>query len=91
MRTLGGALIAVLGALIGVAGFSLFQSANNTIMQGNRLWGMGWFFSNMSQRNANMYRNGGIAGMVIGGIILVIGLVVAFRGNRNTTGGGSQQ
>jgi hypothetical protein len=91
MRTLGGALIAVLGALIGVAGFSLFQSANNTIMQGNRLWGMGWFFSNMSQSNADMYRNGGIAGMVIGGIILVIGLVVAFRGNRNTTGGGSQQ
>jgi hypothetical protein len=52
---------------------------------------MGWFFSNMSQSNADMYRNGGIAGMVIGGIILVIGLVVAFRGNRNTTGGGSQQ
>ena len=86
MRTLGGALIAVLGALIGVAGFSLFQSANNTIMLGNRLWGMGWFFSNMSQSNANMYRNGGIAGMVIGGIILVIGLVVAFRANRKTTG-----
>ena len=91
MRTLGGALIAVLGALIGVAGFSLFQSANNTIMQGHRFWGMGWFFSNMSQSDANMYRNSGIAGMVIGGIILVIGLVVAFRGNRNTTGGGSQQ
>jgi hypothetical protein len=28
--------------------------------------------------------------MVIGGIILVIGLVVAFRGNRNTTGAHSQ-
>ena len=86
MRTLGGALIAVLGALIGVAGFSLFQSANNTIMQGHRFWGMGWFFSNMSQSDANMYRNSGIAGMVIGGIILVIWLVMAFRANRKTTG-----
>ena len=86
MRTLGGTLIAVLGALIGVAGFSLFQSANNTIMQGHRFWGMGWFFSNMSQSDANMYRNSVIAGMVIGGIILVIGLVMAFRANRKTTG-----
>ena len=85
MRTLGGALVAVLGALIGVAGFSLFQSANSTILQGNRIWGMGWFFSNMSQSNADMYRNSGIAGMVIGGIILVVGLVVAFRGNTAKT------
>ena len=83
MRTLGGAIIAVLGALIGVAGFSLFQSANSTISMGNRMWGMGWFFSNMSQSNAEMYRNWGIAGMVIGGIVLVIGLVLAFRGNDN--------
>ena len=81
MRTLGGALIAVLGALLGVAGFSLFQSANSTIARGNRMWGMGWFFSNMSQSNADMYRNFGIAGMVLGGIVMVIGLVVAFRGN----------
>ena len=90
MRTLGGVLIAVLGALIGVAVFILFHSANNTIAQGHRFWGIGWFFSNMSQSNANMYRNSGIAVLVIGGIILVIGLVVAFRGNRNTTGAHSQ-
>jgi hypothetical protein len=83
MKTLGGALIAVLGALIGVAGFSLFQSASSTIAQGNRMWGMGWFFSNMSQSSAVMYRNWGIAGMVVGGIVLVIGLVLAFQANNN--------
>jgi hypothetical protein len=81
MKTLGGALVAVLGAVIGFAGFSLFESANNTLSQGNRLWGMGWFFSSMTQSDAEMYRNGGIAAMVIGGIVLVIGLVLAFRGN----------
>jgi len=84
MRTLGGALIAVLGAVIGVAGFSLLQSANSTISQGNRMWGMGWMFSNMSQSNAVMYRNYGIAAMVLGGIVLIIGLVVAFRTNNRS-------
>ena len=83
MKTLGGAIVAVLGAAIGVAGFSLFQSASSTITQGDRMWGMGWMFSNMSQSNAVMYRNYGIGVMVLGAIVLIIGLAMAFRSNNS--------
>ncbi len=84
MGIMGGALVAVLGVLLGVAGFSLFQSANNIISQGNGMWGMGWFFSDMSQSSAEMYRNFGIGGMVLGGIVLIVGLALAFRGNNRS-------
>ena len=85
MRTLSGFIMAVIGAIIGVAGYGAYQSANNTISQGNSFWGLGWAFSSTSQSTANMYQLGGIAGMVIGGIILIMGLVVMSRGNNAAT------
>ena len=82
MKTLGVALIAILGAVIGIASFSLFQSANSAIAKGDRLWGLGWAFSDISQSNAVMYRNFGIAGIIVGVVVIIIGLVVAFRANK---------
>ncbi len=79
MKNGGGALLAILGGIIGVIGFAAFQRANEVISQGDALFGFGWFFSNMTQDDANLLRIAGIGGMVIGAILLIIGLMKVFK------------
>lgn len=75
----GGLIVAIIGGLIAVAGFAVFDKANAIISQGETLWGLGWAFLDISESDANMYRIGGIAGMVVGGIIALGGLLSTLR------------
>ena len=75
----GGFIAAIIGGLLGVAGFTLFQAASDVIARGEFLWGMGWLFLDINYSEASMYQMAGIAIMVVGGIILLFGLVTAFR------------
>ena len=81
MKTGSGTLLAILGGIIGVIGFAAFQRANEIISQGDAIFGFGWFFSDMSQDDATILQIAGIAGIVIGAILLIIGLIKVFKSN----------
>lgn len=81
MKTGSGTLLAILGGIIGVIGFVAFQRANEIISQGDAIFGFGWFFSDMSQDDATILQIAGIAGIVIGAILLIIGLIKVFKSN----------
>jgi putative membrane protein len=79
MGTLSKFSTAILGAIIVAAGLVPFWWATQVISEGNKFYGFGWENSSISQGAAAMYQAVGIAGLVFGGIILLIGLVVALR------------
>ena len=79
MRTHDRYSLAIIGAIIGVVGFVPFWWATSMISAGNRYMGMGWDDSSISQSAAALIQACGIAVMLLGTIILVIGLVAAFR------------
>ncbi|MEN8614334.1 hypothetical protein ABFB09_03480 [Dehalogenimonas sp. THU2] len=79
MKTNGGTLLAILGGIIGVIGFAAFQRANEIISQGDAIFGFGWFFSDMTRDDATLLQIAGIAGMVVGAILLIIGLMKVFK------------
>ncbi len=81
MKTGGGTLLAILGGIIGVIGFAAFQRANEIISEGDAIFGFGWFFSDMTQDDANILQIAGIGGMVLGAILLIIGLIKVFKSN----------
>ena len=79
INVLGGVVVAIIGGVLGVAGFYFYQSASQVISRDERLWGLGWLVQNVSQEEANLYQIGGIAGMVVGGIIVLGGLILMMR------------
>ncbi len=79
MNVLSGIILAFIGGLLGAAGFYFYQSATQIINRGERLWGLGWFFEGLTQDQANLYQIGGIAGMVIGGIVILGGIIMMLR------------
>ena len=76
---MNGLVLAIAGAIIGVAGFFFFQNASETIAQGDFFFGLGWAFSDMSKETAVLYKYGGIAGMAVGGVMILAGLIQIFR------------
>ena len=77
-----GILIAIIGGLLGVAGFFVYQSAVRIISQGDVLFGLGWLFTSIDRADAQAYQMGGLAAMVIGGILLIAGLINLAKSKR---------
>lgn len=75
----GAFIVAVFGGLLLAGGISLYQTASDVIARGESFLGLGWLFSDITYSEAQVYLNGGIAMMVIGGIIILFGLVTAIR------------
>jgi len=69
--------MAIVGGLAGVVGFYLYEQAERAISKGEALWGLGWLFTDNGKSDAQAWQIGGLAIMVVGGIFLIVGLVVA--------------
>ena len=78
MRTIG-IFIGIIGAAIGASGFGLFWWAHTTILQGNMNSGLHWLLMSTSESAALQYQGLGIAATIFGVVVLVLGLIVAFR------------
>lgn len=76
---LGNLIEALIGGLLGVLGFYLYQEAGHAIVIGESLFGFGWLAIDITREEAYAYQMGGIAFMVIGGILLFAALVSLVR------------
>ncbi|GAI19818.1 unnamed protein product [marine sediment metagenome] len=74
-----GIVVAILGGLLGVAGFFLYESSGEIISQGDMLWGLGWLFQSIDKADAHLYQMGGLAGMVVGFILVLFGLIYQMK------------
>ena len=79
MNTLAGIVLALIGALLGVAGFSLYQVTADIIAKGERLWGAGWLFLDISYKEAHLYQSYAIGAMAVGGVLLLSGFIIILR------------
>lgn len=78
MRALG-LVLAVIGGVAGSAGYWVYQRAGQVIARGERLWGLGWLGEQIGPEAASIYQLVGLAAMVTGGILMVVGLIYAVR------------
>ena len=79
MKELNGIIVAILGGVLGVAGYYFYESANRIISRGERLGGAGWFYEDITPDQALLFQIGGITGMVIGGIVILAGIIIMLR------------